>query len=104
MALDVYFKDDVGQGIVAVAVAMLGAAVANGAANVEYCRGVADTSRAQALNYGLSWPALRREIWAALEDEGIDLGGLIGCVDSSKEHLGMTRKDHFGMTRKAIAS
>ena len=78
MALDVYFKDDVAQGIVAVAVAMLSAAVASGAINVEYCRGVVDVSRAQAMNYGLSWRALVGEIRAVLADEGIDVEGLIG--------------------------
>lgn len=77
MALDVYFKDDVAQGIVAVAVAMLSAAVAHGAINVEYCRGVVDVSRAQALNYGLSWGMLTDEIRAALDDQGIDVGRLL---------------------------
>lgn len=77
MALDLYFKDDVAQRIVSIAVAMLSAAVANGGANVEYCRGVIDTSRAQALNYGLAWGALSGAIWSALGDDRSELGRLL---------------------------
>jgi len=70
MALDVYFKDDVAQGIVAVTVAMLSASVANGAVNVEYCRGVVDTARAHALNYGIPWSGLACDLSQTLSDAG----------------------------------
>ena len=68
MALEVYFKDDIAQGIVAVTVAMLSASVAHGGTNVEYCRGVLDTARAQALNYGLPWTGLMSELRGTLTD------------------------------------
>ena len=70
MALDVYFKNDIAQGIVAVTVAMLSAAVANGAANIEYCRGVLDTNRAHALNYGIPWTGIAVDLRQTLSDAG----------------------------------
>jgi len=70
MALDVYFREDIKQGIVAVAVAMLSAAVAHDSLNMEYCRGVLDVSRAQVLNYGLSWPGVLADLRGALTDAG----------------------------------
>ena len=70
MALEVYFKDDIAQGIVAVTVAMLSASVANGAANIEYCRGVLDTNRAHALNYGIRWSAIAGDLHQTLNDAG----------------------------------
>jgi len=78
MALDVYFRDDVAQGIVAIAAAMLSTAVAHGGTNVEYCRGVLDTTRAQAINYGLSWRSLMGELRSTLlEDERTDVLELV---------------------------
>jgi hypothetical protein len=70
MALDVYFKDDIAQGIVAVTVAMLSASVAHGAVNIEYCRGVLDTNRAHALNYGIAWPRIAVDLRQTLNDAG----------------------------------
>lgn len=70
MALDVYFQQDVRRNIVAVAVAMLSAAVAHGVTNVEYCRGVLDTSRAQALNHGMAWSEILADLRAAMTDAG----------------------------------
>lgn len=72
MALQVFFKDDVAQGIVAVTVAMLSTAVAHGGTNVEYIRGVLDMARAQALNYGIPWTGLMGELRNALSDGGRD--------------------------------
>ena len=77
MALSVYFQDDIAQGIVAVSVAMLSTAVAHGGTNVEYCRGVLDMARAQALNYGLPWPSLARTL-----DETLSECGKPGLLDS----------------------
>lgn len=62
MATTFYFREDIAQGITAVAAAMLSTAMAHGGTNVEYCRGVLDTCRAQALNYGIPWPALFGEL------------------------------------------
>ena len=70
MALDVYFQQDVRRNIVAVTVAMLSAAAAHGVTNVEYCRGVLDTSRAQALNHGMPWAEILGDLRAALSDTG----------------------------------
>jgi len=70
MALDVYFRDDVVQGIVAVTVGMLSASAANGAGNVEYCRGVVDMARAMGLDFGIRWPALAGELHEALRKGG----------------------------------
>jgi hypothetical protein len=68
MALEVYFKDDIAQGIIAVTVAMLSASVAHGGTNIEYCRGILDTARAQALNYGIPWTGLMSKLRGTLSD------------------------------------
>jgi hypothetical protein len=68
MALEVYFKDDIAQGIVAVTVAMLSASIAHGSTNLEYVRGVLDNSRAQALNYGIPWSAIEGDMQKMLSD------------------------------------
>ena len=68
MALDVYFRDDIAQSIATVTVAMLSAAVAHVGTNSEYCRGVLDSARAQALNHGIRWATLTDEIQGALSD------------------------------------
>ena len=70
MALDVFFAQDIRRNIVAVAVAMLSVAAAHGTTNVEYCRGVLDTSRAQALNHGIPWVDVLAELREALGDAG----------------------------------
>ena len=69
-ALDIYFKDTIAQGIVAVTAAMLCASVANGMSNREYCRGVLDTNRAHALNYGIKWSSIAADLDQALSDAG----------------------------------
>ena len=71
MALDVYFQQDVRRNIIAVAVAMLSTSAAHGVTNVEYCRGVLDTSRAQALNHGIPWSDMQADIVAALAGAGV---------------------------------
>ena len=78
----VFFQQDIRRNIVAVAVAMLSSAAANGAGNLEYCRGVLDTSRAQSLNHGMRWSEVLAEIREALEEEhpkciGLLLGSLL---------------------------
>ena len=70
MALDVYFRQDVAHGITAVAVAMLSAAAAHGGGNVEYCRGVIDTVRAQTTSFGIPWMEVSGQLSEALVDAG----------------------------------
>jgi hypothetical protein len=70
MALDVFFRNDVAQGITAVAVAMLSAAAAHGGGNVEYCRGVIDTVRAQSTSFGIPWTDVSGQLSQALIDAG----------------------------------
>ncbi len=70
MALDVYFQQDIRRNIVAVAVAMLSSAAAHGITNIEYCRGVLDTSRAQALNHGMPWTEILTDLRAAMGEAG----------------------------------
>jgi len=70
MALDVYFRHDVAHGITAVAVAMLSAAAAHGGGNVEYCRGVIDTVRAQTTSFGIPWTEVSGQLSQALIDAG----------------------------------
>jgi hypothetical protein len=72
MALDVWFQEDIAQTIVSVTVGMLTSAAAHGATNLEYCRGVLDTARAQALSYRIPWLTLKAELQAALADVGHD--------------------------------
>ena len=70
MALDVWFQEDIAQSIVSVAVGMLSSASAQGTINVEYCRGVLDTTRAYALAYRILWSAILLEIHGAMSDLG----------------------------------
>ena len=70
MALDVYFRNDISQGIMAVAVAMLSAAAAHGGGNLEYCRGVLDTARAQALAFGVPWSEMSSDLRGVLSESG----------------------------------
>lgn len=60
-------RGEIQANLVAVTVAMLSAAAAHGAANVEYCRGVLDSARAQALSHLISWPDVERQLRAALQ-------------------------------------
>jgi hypothetical protein len=78
MGYEVYFRDDIAQGIVSIAVAMLSTAVAHGGTNLEYCRGVLDTAKAQALNYGIPWRSLMSDLRSTLiEDERTDVLELV---------------------------
>ncbi len=71
-----YFKDDIAQGIVAITVAVISTAIAHGCTNQEHTRGVLDSARAQALNYGIDWPELAETMRGALDD-----AGLVGLLD-----------------------
>ena len=64
-----YDANDIAQGILSITVAQLTASAAAGA-NVEYCRGVIDAARAQALNYGIPWVGLVEDMEKALAGDG----------------------------------
>jgi hypothetical protein len=70
MALEVYLRNDISAGIMSVAAAMLSAAAAHGGGNIEYCRGVLDTARAQALAFGVPWTELSGRLRGVLTESG----------------------------------
>ena len=76
MPLQLFFVEDLRQHIASVTVAMLAASIATGR-NVEYCRGVLDTARAQALAYGINWPQLVEDVQGVLSTSGLDIGRLL---------------------------
>lgn len=69
MGLDVYFKEDIQQSVIAVTLAMLTTAQAHNSTNIDYCWGIVDAAHAQAANYGLSWPDIRQALTEALHDD-----------------------------------
>jgi hypothetical protein len=75
MALDVYFREDIRQGILAVTLVAIRTYVANQGSNAEHLRGVLDLAQAQAALYGLSWPTLLAELRALLSE------GMRGALD-----------------------
>lgn len=75
MPLDIYFQSDITQAIVAVVVSSLTSARAHGGGNVEYCRGVLDACRAQALVFGIP-PA---EVWQIARD-GLGMPEILDAV------------------------
>lgn len=68
MALDVYFASDLASSIVSSVTLALDTAAACGEINTDFLRGVLALAKAQALQYGLSWPALAAEVQAAIGD------------------------------------
>jgi hypothetical protein len=75
MTLDVYFREDIRQGILAAMLIAIRTFVANEGSNAEHLRGMLDLAEAQAVLYSLSWPALLAELRASLN------GGLRGLLD-----------------------
>ena len=71
MPLEVYFKSDLAQSTTAITVAMLSSAIAHGGTNREYVRGVLDTARVHALNYGIPWTSVVRDVRVTLRDNGL---------------------------------
>jgi hypothetical protein len=53
-------------------VAMLSASIAHGSTNLEYVRGLLDSSRAQALNYGIPWSIIEGDMQKVLSDRQRD--------------------------------
>ena len=66
MAFEIWYRDDLADSIASTVIAMMSAAIANGATNEEYCRGLLDFARAQALSYGIPWDAMKTHFDAAL--------------------------------------
>lgn len=66
MSLDVYFREDIRQGILAAMLVAIRTYGANEGSNAEHLRGMLDLAEAQAALYGLSWPALLAELRASL--------------------------------------
>ena len=75
MALDVYFREDIRQGILAATLVAIRTYVANQGSNADHLRGMLDLAEAQAALYGLSWPRLLAELRALLG------AGLRGALD-----------------------
>ncbi len=59
MALDVYFKDDIAQGIISGLYAMLSA---NRGKDIEFLSGAICAYQQQSSLYGLKWPAIEKEV------------------------------------------
>ena len=79
MALDVYFAEDIRNGIIATTAIAVRTCAANGMANVDHIRGILDHAQAQAALYGIPWPSVIAEVCGAL---GADLQGLLGQAAS----------------------
>lgn len=73
MALDVYFKDDIAQSILAGVVLAIRTAQANEMASADYVSGILAMAEHQALTFGVSWLWTTGEAQAALGASYIDL-------------------------------
>jgi hypothetical protein len=74
MTLDMYFREDIRQGILAAMLVAVRTYVANEGSNAEHMRGMLDLAEAQTALYDLSWPALLAELRASLN---VGLGALL---------------------------
>lgn len=81
MAVDIYFKCEIYQKILAALVMSLRTAYAQGAINVEFAQGVVTFARVQAIAYGFSGQALMD---AARAELGHELGGLLSTSTVSR--------------------
>ncbi len=72
MPLDIYFTEDIAGTLASTGASMFATAAAHGFANIEYCRGIYDTLRAQALAYRIPWARVQCELRSALADRGLD--------------------------------
>lgn len=71
LALDVWFRENLASGIVSSITLALDAAAASGQVNADFLRGVLAMAKAQALQYGIAWPALVAEVQAAIGDDHV---------------------------------
>jgi hypothetical protein len=65
MALDIWFAQDIRQGLAGALALTVEEATANGPPNANFVRGVVAMARAEALAYGLDWQAVIADIRAA---------------------------------------
>lgn len=82
MALELWFREDARHALLTVAVAALGAAVANGTPDVAYCRGLLDAARASCVAFGVAWAPFVADLRAHLASNCValvldDAGALI---------------------------
>ena len=66
MALDVYFREQIGRAILAGLVAVVRTSQAHGGGNVEFVRGAAAMAEHQAVTFGLDWQALQADLRRAI--------------------------------------
>jgi hypothetical protein len=66
MALEVYFREDIQQGIIASVLVAIKTYAANEGENTDYLQGMLDLAQAQAALYGLSWPAIQSVVRESL--------------------------------------
>ena len=77
MALDIYFPQDLRQGLAGALALTLETARATGPINADYLRGVLALARAQALNYGIPWGSILADVRAATGGQEYDAMGLL---------------------------
>jgi len=74
LALDVYFPEDLRQGIAGAIALTVETARAAGPVNRDFVRGVLALARAQALQYGIDWQAVIADVKGTLGGDHETLG------------------------------
>ena len=77
MALDVYFPEDLRQGLAGAIALVVETARAAGPPNADYLRGVLALARAQALAYGIAWADILADVRSATGGQEYDAMGLL---------------------------
>lgn len=85
MALDVYYREDIGNSIVSLAVMAVATAYADGGHNVQFCAGALAAFRSMALAYRLDWTSIAGDIRLAVGAE---------CVRALDDGLAMLDGGH----------
>jgi len=67
--LKIWGPDDLANGIAASVTLAIETAAASGQINRDFLRGILALAKAQALQYGIAWPALVAEVRAAIGEE-----------------------------------
>ena len=71
MALELWFRDDLHDVQLGITVAALGAAVANGAPDASYCRGILDAARGACAAFGVDFPGFVADLRALLASKDV---------------------------------
>ena len=71
MSLELWFREDARHALLTVAVAALGAAVANSTPDAAYCRGVVDALRASCVAFGIDFAGFLRDLRALLASKDV---------------------------------